>query len=128
MWHFWWAHKDSNLGPADCLSSGPCRGQSGYGIHQSGSRASSRILTDDELRAIWKAAGATPGPFGAFVQVLLLTAARRGEAAGMAHSEIAGQDWTLPEARNKVKVDLIRPLSPAAQELIAKLPRIDKAG
>jgi integrase len=91
-------------------------------------RARARILTDDELRAIWKAAGATPGPFGAFVQFLPLTAARRGEAAGMTRSELAGQDWTLPEARNKVKVDLIRPLSPASQELIAKLPRIGKAG
>jgi integrase len=69
-----------------------------------------------------------PGPFGAFVQFLLLTAARRGEAAGMTHSEIEGQDWTLPEARNKVKVDLIRPLSSVAQDVLAKLPRIGKVG
>src|SRR5271166_1354005 len=74
-------------------------------------RARARILSDDELRAIWKASDATPGPFGAFVQFLLLTAARRGEAAGMSRAELSGQDWTLPEARNKVKVDLIRPLS-----------------
>jgi integrase len=91
-------------------------------------RARARILTDDELRAIWKATRATPGPFGALVQFLLLTAARRGEAAAMTHSELNGQDWTLPEARNKVKVDLIRPLSPAAHELVAKLPRIGKTG
>ena len=91
-------------------------------------RARARILSDDELRAIWKASDATPGPFGAFVQFLLLTAARRGEAAGMSRAELSGQDWTLPEARNKVKVDLICPLSPAAQERIAKLPRIGKAG
>ncbi|HEY4861709.1 MAG TPA: integrase arm-type DNA-binding domain-containing protein, partial [Xanthobacteraceae bacterium] len=90
--------------------------------------ARARMLTDDELRAIWQAASAMPGPFGAFVQFLLLTAARRGEAAGMTHSEIEGQDWTLPEARNKVKVDLIRPLSPAAQGLLKNLPRIGKAG
>jgi integrase len=91
-------------------------------------RARARILTDDELRAIWKSADATPGPFGAFVQFLLLTAARRGEAASMSRAELSGQDWTLPEVRNKVKVDLIRPLSPAAQERIAKLPRIGKVG
>jgi integrase len=90
--------------------------------------ARARILTDDELRAIWQAASAMPGPFGAFVQFLLLTAARRGEAAGMTHSEIEGQDWTLPEARNKVKVDLIRPLSSVAQDVLAKLPRIGKVG
>jgi integrase len=91
-------------------------------------RARARILADDELRAIWKAADVTPGPFGALVQFLLLTAARRGEAAGMTRAEVDGGDWTLPEARNKVKVDLVRPLSPAAREVIAKLPRIGKAG
>jgi integrase len=91
-------------------------------------RARARILADDELRAIWKAADVTPGPFGALVQFLLLTAARRGEAAGMTRAEVDGGVWTLPEARNKVKVDLVRPLSPAAREVIAKLPRIGKAG
>ena len=91
-------------------------------------RARSRVLTDDELRAIWKAADATPGPFGALVQFLLLTAARRAEAAEMTHAEIEGTDWTLPEVRNKVKVDLVRPLSPAAQDVLAKLPRTGKAG
>jgi integrase len=91
-------------------------------------RARARILSDDELRAVWNVSTATPGPFGSLVQFLLLTAARRGEAADMTRSEISGQDWTLPEARNKVKVELVRPLSPAAQELIAKLPRIGKVG
>ena len=46
-------------------------------------RARARILSDEELRAIWPAAEATPGPFGAFVQFLLLTGARRSEGAGM---------------------------------------------
>jgi integrase len=91
-------------------------------------RARARILTDDELLAIWKAAEATPGPFGAFVQFLLLTGARRSEAAGMTRSELAGADWTLPADRNKVKVDLIRPLSSAAQAAVAKLPQIGKRG
>jgi integrase len=91
-------------------------------------RARARILTDDELRAIWKAAEAMPGPFGPFVQFLLLTAARRAEAAEMMRAELEGTDWTLPEVRNKVKVDLVRPLSPAAQHVLARLPRIGKAG
>jgi integrase len=91
-------------------------------------RARARVLTDDELRTIWKAAEAMLGPFGALVRFLLLTAARRGEAAGMTWKEIEGIDWILPEHRNKVKVDLVRPLSQAAQELLAKLPRIGKKG
>jgi integrase len=91
-------------------------------------RTRSRILSDDELQAIWKAADGTPGPFGAFVQFLLLSAARRAEAAEMTREEIRGTDWILPEERNKVKVELIRPLSSAARDVLAKLPRIGRAG
>jgi integrase len=89
-------------------------------------RVRERILTDDELRAIWKAAGATSDPFGAMVQLLLLTGARRNEINFMRRSEIDGAgSWTLPAARNKTKVDLKRPLSTAAQKVIASLPKID---
>jgi integrase len=91
-------------------------------------RARTRILTDDELRAVWKAAEAWPGPFGPLLKFLLLTGARRAEAAEMTWSEISGADWTLPAARNKVKVDLIRPLSASAQATIAPLPRIGRQG
>jgi integrase len=93
-----------------------------------GNRKRDRILTDDELRAIWKAAEATEGPFGPLVQFLLLTAARRDEAARMVRDEINGSDWTLPAARNKVNVDLIRPLSGAAQSVLGKLPPMGKRG
>jgi integrase len=81
-------------------------------------RARDRILTDDELRAVWRQAEAN-GVYGAFIRFVLLTAARRSEASEMAWSEIASGDWTLPAARNKTKVDLVRPLSKAA---LAVLP------
>jgi integrase len=87
-------------------------------------RARSRVLTDAELRVIWTTADKTAPPFGAFVQFLLLTAARRAEAARMTWHEISGTDWTLPAARNKAKVDLVRPLSATAQNVLAKLPRL----
>jgi integrase len=89
-------------------------------------RAKSRILNDDELRAVWRAAEDSPGPFGALVQFLLLTGARRTEAAAMERGEVAGADWTLPAKRNKVKVDLIRPLAPNAMAVLAKLPEVGK--
>jgi integrase len=83
-----------------------------------------RTLNDDEIRRVWKAADALDGPAGPFVQFLLLTAARRSEAAGLRFAELSGSDWLLPAARNKVGVDLLRPLSAAALEAIAKAPRI----
>jgi integrase len=94
--------------------------------------ARKRVLNDDELRAVWRAAEAHPGPFGALVRFLLLTGARRSEAARMRWSEVSGSDWHLPPERNKVgkkmNEPLIRPLSPAAMSAIERLPRIGKAG
>jgi integrase len=87
-------------------------------------RARKRTLTDDELRAVWQAAETGEGPFERLVQFLLLTAARRNEAAYMRRSELSGAGWTLPASRNKTRVDLIRPLSMAAQAVLARVPSL----
>jgi integrase len=59
--------------------------------------ARSRILSDDELRAVWKAASESNMAFNALTKFLLLTAARRGEAASMTWSEITEDgSWCLP--------------------------------
>jgi hypothetical protein len=76
-----------------------------------------RILNDDELRAVWRAAEAFRGPFGHLVRFILLTSARRTEAAAMPWTELNGE-WTLPGARNKTKVDLVRPLSKEARAVL----------
>ena len=81
-------------------------------------RARSRILSDDELRAVWKACEASQGVAGAFLRFVLLTACRRNEAAQMPRGEIEEGIWTLPEARNKTKQDLMRPLSPLALKML----------
>jgi integrase len=89
-------------------------------------RARSRILNDDELRAVWATAAACPGAFPALLRFLLLTAARRDEARAMTWAELnGGSDWTLPASRNKAGVDLVRPLSKAALGILTKLPRVD---
>jgi integrase len=98
------------------------------GMREANAQDRTRILNDDELRAIWRVAEVHPGPFGAFVQFSLLTCARRSEAARMTWDEVSGTDWTLPAARNKTDVDLVRPLSPAAMAVIEKLPRIGRRG
>jgi integrase len=83
-------------------------------------RARQRILSDDELRAIWHAD--IPQPWRALVRFLLLTATRRNEAARMARSELTGSDWTIPAGRYKTKNDVTLPLSAAAQGVLAELP------
>jgi integrase len=82
-----------------------------------------RILEDHELRALWAAAETDTGPWGAYVQFLLLTATRRNEAARMTWSELAGDDWIIPPARMKTKVEHLVPLSPAARAVLERIPR-----
>jgi integrase len=90
-----------------------------------GERARTRILSDDELRRVLTTAADQKGAFPALIQFLLYTAARRDEARNMTWAELEGIDWVLPAARNKTKVNLIRPLSPAALDILNRVPRID---
>jgi integrase len=86
----------------------------GRGIEQ----ARSRILTDDELRAIWKATGDYP-VFGPLLRFILLTATRRYEAGHMRWAELQGKTWIIPSARYKTNLDHVIPLSGMA---LAALP------
>jgi integrase len=65
-------------------------------------RARTRILSDDELRAIWKQAE-EPGPFGALVRLLLLTGQRRSKVAAMRWEDVSPDGvWNVPtESRQK---------------------------
>lgn len=75
-----------------------------------------RVLTDEELAAVWRAAGA--GAFGRIVRMLILTGQRRDEVAGMTWDELSGGPvfWTIPAARAKNGADHIVPLSPVARD------------
>jgi integrase len=87
-------------------------------------RSRDRVLTDDELVRVWRAADESDEPFPALIQFLLLTGARLREAAHMQWDEVAGADWLLPAVRNKVKTDLLRPLSKAALAVLERQPRV----
>ena len=88
-------------------------------------RARKRVLSDEEIRAIWPALGQS-GTFGAFVKMLLLSAQRRDEVARMTYKEI-GEDgiWTIPADRYKTKRPNHVPLSKAALGVIEAQPKID---
>jgi integrase len=81
-------------------------------------RARKRILADDEIRAMWKAAD-HGGPFGAIVKLLLLTAQRRDKVASMKRGDIEGDVWTIAtEKREKGNAGALR-LPPVALDIIA---------
>jgi integrase len=83
-----------------------------------------RILDDRELRAVWQATE-DKSPFSALVRFLLLTSARRHEAAAMKSDEVVDGVWTLPASRSKTKTEIARPLSRAALAILDGLPHID---
>jgi integrase len=82
-----------------------------------------RVLSSEELSAIWWAAEALRPPFGAFIRLLILTAARRNEVAGMTEAEIVDGAWTIPAGRSKTSEPNTLPLPRQALEIIAELPR-----
>ena len=83
-----------------------------------------RVLSDAELVAIWRATEAQGGPYGAGIQLLMLTAARRDEIFGMSESELdlEGPAIRLPAARAKTKEGRTIPLSPQAVAVLEALP------
>jgi integrase len=89
-------------------------------------RARTRILSNDELRAVWTAAEKDGTPFGPFARFTLLTATRRGESAGLRRTELSdgGATWVIPAARYKNNRDTLIPLSEAAQAIITAQPTL----
>jgi integrase len=84
----------------------------------------SRVLDDNEIRRVWQATEDDTA-FSALIRFLLLTSARRSEGAAMRWDEVdANGIWVLPSARSKTKVEVVRPLSKAAQAILAELPHI----
>src|SRR5262249_7917413 len=84
----------------------------------------SRILSDEEIRAVWRAAEADRNVFGAFARIALLTGQRRTALVEMKWRDLDGDVWHMPvEPRAKgVGGDLKLP--PLAMSIINSLPRI----
>jgi integrase len=83
----------------------------------------SRVLTDAELAAVWKAAAQTGYPFGSIVQLLILLAQRRGEIAQLKWAYIKGDTITLPVEIVKNNRVHTFPIGPLAQQILAAIPR-----
>lgn len=94
-------------------------------------RSRDRVLSDDELKAVWKASDVIGWPFGALVRLLILAGQRRSEIAEMRWREIDfdAKVWTLPRERSKNGQAHVVPLSDAAVAVLRSLPRVaGKAG
>ncbi len=84
----------------------------------------SRVLDDEELAAIWRAADTLSYPSGPLVKMLILTGQRRDEVRALPRSELRGATWLLPAERNKAKRDHELPLPAAVVEILEALPQV----
>ena len=87
--------------------------------------ARSRVLDAADLGMVWRAAGTQSPPNGQAVRFLMLTLARRDEAARMTWAEVAPDlsAWTLPAARSKNARPHVVHLAPAARAILRALLR-----
>jgi integrase len=103
------------------IETSPCAGI----VMPSAAKSRDRVLGDDELASIWRAADALGFPYGPIVKLLILTGQRRAEIAGMRWDEIdlPNRIWIIPAARAKNGRKHEVPLSSQAIEVIESLSR-----
>ena len=103
----------------DLVEANPC-----HGIERPApERQRDRVLTSNEIRALWQALNDVDETTAALYRLHLLTAQRGGELRSMAWSDIdleAGW-WTIPAKQSKNKLAHRVPLSPAAGALLRDL-------
>ena len=83
-------------------------------IQPKDSEGRSRVLSDAELAALWRASGTDE--YGRIIKLLILTGARRAEIGGLRWGELDADSgtWTLPSERSKNKHAHTLPLPAAA--------------
>ena len=83
-----------------------------------------RVLTMDELKAIWAAADKMGYPFGPMVRLLILTAQRRAEIAGLERGWLLPdqQAFEVPASHYKTDRPQVVPLSAPAMAIVEGLP------
>jgi hypothetical protein len=93
-----------------------------------------RILSDDEMFALWRVAGRLGYPYGSVYRLLMLSGLRLYEAAGPSWGEINLRQgvWTIPADRmkgrnigNKRARDHVVPLTKDILALLNDLPRFN---
>lgn len=105
----------------DRLPANPCRDAG----RPAKPKARDRVLTDDELRELWKIADADKWPWGPGLKLLILTGQRRGEVFGAEWTEfdLKARTWTIPEHRAKNGIAHTVPLSETAVAIVKALPK-----
>jgi integrase len=98
------------------------------GVQIAKSKKRKRILSDEELRAVWAATGQVEGVFGEIVRLLILMGQRRGETAALRDTYYGhnAQILCLPGEITKNGRDHAFAVGPMAAEIMARNIRKDR--
>lgn len=90
-------------------------------------KARERVLSNDELEALWTVLEGEGWPWGPAIKLLVLTGQRRDEvfSADRAEFDLEAKLWTIPADRAKNGKAHLVPLSSAAVEIFETVPAID---
>lgn len=110
----------------DIIALSPCAGVK----RPSPQQPRDRVLSDDELRWLWKACDEIGWPFGPVTRLLILTGARREEVRALRERELRTEEklWTLPAERAKNGVAHDVHLADIASDVLKASPRVTNDG
>jgi integrase len=93
-------------------------------IQPEDSKGRSRVLSDAELAAVWRAC--KDDDHGRIVRLLILSGCRRQEVGGMRWGELDSDRgiWVIPAERAKNKREHLLPLPAAAWDIIQSVPQM----
>jgi integrase len=100
----------------DLVETSPCLGLSKPGVETQ----RDRVLSEDEIRAVWSACDAEPGIIADAFRLMLVTAQRRGEVLSMRWQDVDGVWWTIPAEVSKNGRSHRVPLSPQALAILER--------
>lgn len=101
----------------EIIDSSPCAGLPRKFREISGQR----VLSENELGALWVALDTESEPVASVFRFILLTGQRPGEVAGMRWSELEGDRWTIPGRRTKNGRPSVIALSKQAKRILPRL-------
>jgi integrase len=83
-----------------------------------------RVLDDNEIRTVWRAAESQAGAFGAIVRLCLLTAQRSRKLASMKWEDIEDGVWSVPKELREKDTGGALALASSALAIIEAQPRL----
>ena len=99
---------------AELVQTDPTTGLTPGALHLATAEPRDRVLSDEEIRAVWTLPDV---PYGRLLRFALLTGARIGEAIQFDPDQVVGDVWVIPMTKNGKAHTL--PLAPTAAALCA---------